>query len=182
MATKKKKSAPVKRRRSPVKAKGKRRSTRRGVVQAGFGGAAMTILAGVAGAVLATKVAPMLGKQVENKKLLYGILAAGGAFLTVKASGPLKAVGIGMGIASGTMLLNEVAPDLLATGATVGRLAPGTVYRMQAAADRMRQGINGYRQRTVVGTGTGPDFPQPVRGPRNRTVVGPGASGGDLSY
>jgi hypothetical protein len=133
------------------------------------------IAKGVLGAVLVAKFQDKV--PIANPKARFALIAAGGALLARKPS-EMRSIGIGAAIASGTMLANEFMPGLLTPGAaTVGRLSPQTQARMQAAADDIRRGITGYRQRTVVGTGEGGDFPVPVNGVRNRTIVGSGDTG-----
>lgn len=159
-----------------------RRSRRGGRVRmAGFGGAVGEIVKGVAGALIATKVGPMI--PVGSPKTRNLIVTGIGAFLAVKGPNQFRSVGIGMGIAGGTLVLNDYFPNLLGGSPTVGRLSPEMTARMQRAADEIRGRIGGLRGRTimgdggVMGSGGVIDFPQTVRGSRGRTIMG----GGDPS-
>jgi len=179
MARKKSKAKPAARRRAKTvkRASGKRRAP----VQAGFAGALTEIAKGVLGAVIATKIGPMI--PVADARVKYGIITAAGGLLAVKG-GNMRSIGVGMGIAGGTLLAGEFFPNLLnpapAPGPMIGRVSPALQARMEAAAQRIRTGINGNRGRTIVGTGEGDDFPQPVNGYRQRTIVGSGDP--DMSY
>lgn len=173
MAKKKAKRAPAKRRTAPKKATRRTGGRRGSVVQAGMKGALMDIVMGVAGAVLVAKVAPKI--PIESNKMKYGALTVAGALLALKVRS-FRGLGIGAGIASASLLANEFFPTLLGPGGPVpvGRLSPDTQRRMQAAAERIRMGISGSRGRTIMGNGSGDDFPQPVNGPRGRTIMGSG--------
>jgi len=169
MATKKKPAKKTAKRRAPV---AKKKATRRkGSGRMSLQKALMEVVKGVAGAVIVTKFGDMV--PVKDPRIRHGLLTLGGAYLASKP-GDMRAVGIGAGISAGTMLVADFMPNILAPSTTVGRLSPATVARMQAAAERTRGAIGGYRQRTVVGTGAGDDFPQPVQGTRSRTIVGGG--------
>lgn len=180
MAKKKRsgRKAPTRRR----SAKPARRSRRRGGVQmAGFTGAATQVLAGVAGAVLASKVAAHI--PVSDPKTKNLILAAGGLLMIAKGQGMVRNVGIGVGIAGATLVVNDYFPNLLGGAApTVGRLTPEMDRRIQRAADQIRQSVGGLRGRTilgdggVMGSGGAMDFPQSVGGSRGRTIMGSGDS------
>lgn len=173
--------ASTTKRRSTAK-KAKRRSSRRAGAS-GFQATAMEVLKGVAGAVLVAKFGDAI--PIENPKARHAAVTAIGIYLASKP-GAMKSVGIGAAIAGGTMLAQDVMPDLLTPSAlgtgttTVGRVSPALMQRMQAAAAQMRQGINGTRGRTIMGNGSGGDFPQPVTGARGRTIMGSGEP--SLSY
>lgn len=177
MAKKKKKAAPA-RRRPVAKKKATRRKSSRGM---GFGDVLLEVAKGVGGAVVVSKFGGMI--PVQNEKARNGILLGAGVLMARKP-GALRSVGMGMAIASGTLLANSFVPNLLAPSSmTIGRVSPETMRRMQMAAQNIRNGgrVNGYRSRTIVGTGQGGDFAQPVNGARNRTIVGSGESNG-FSY
>jgi len=173
-----KKAAP--RRRAATRKTARRGRSRGRVSQMSMGGALEEIAKGVLGAVLATKVAPMI--PIADTRIRNGAVAIAGGMLAMK-SREFRAIGLGMGIASGTLLLNDFFPNLLGPAgavAGVGRLTPGTQRRMQAAAERIRAGIAGPRGRTIMGNGSGGDFPVPVNGMRGKTIMGSG--GGSFSY
>jgi len=133
-------------------------------------GALRDIGLGILGAMAATKLAPMI--PIQDPKMKNAAVAGAGILIAMKAPN-MRALGVGMGIAGGTLVLNEFFPNLLGTG-TVGRLSPAAQAQMEAAAARIRQRINGARQRTIVGTGEAGNYPQPVNGYRQRTIVGSG--------
>lgn len=166
----KKKSAPARKRPAGKKAaKGRKRgSTRRASMQGAF----MEIAKGVLGAVIASKVLPKI--PVENPKLKYALGAGVGTLIAVKGGKELASVGIGMGIASGSLLANEFMPNLLGPSSTtpIGRVSSETQKRMVETAAKIRAGIAGMRDRTIVGTGGGME--PAVQGTRDRTIVGSG--------
>lgn len=158
-------------RKRPAAKKAKRRTSRRAGAS-GFQATAMEVLKGIGGAVIVAKFGDKV--PVDNAKVRHGIITALGIYLATKP-GALKSVGMGAAIAGGTMLATDLLPDLLTPApGTVGRVSPALMARMQAAAAQLRQGINGTRGRTIMGSGSGDDFPQPVGGTRGRTIMGSG--------
>lgn len=179
MAKKKRKSPRPAVRKAPAKkTASKRRKQSRGM---GFMDTLIEVGKGVAGAIVISKFGHMV--PVQNEKVRNGLLLGGGVLLA-KKPGPMRSFGLGAAVASGTLLANSFVPNLLSPSTMpIGRVSPETMRRMQAAAEQIRKGgrVNGYRSRTIVGTGEGGDFPQAVNGSRNRTIVGSGDPNG-FSY
>ncbi len=134
------------------------------------------IAVGVGGAIVVTK----FGDLVPIKTPFYrNLVIVGGSLLLIRKPGLARSFGIGSGIAAGTMIVAEKAPKLLDSGKgdiatkTMGRLSKDGMAQMEAAA-RMRKTLNGYRDRTMMGTGGGGDYP-PITGDGDRFSVIMGA-------
>ena len=162
------------RRRSTAKAPRRRSSRKSGVNMAGMQGALTEIAKGVAGYVLVAKVVPMVLKQfpTADKRVVYGGLTLASAALAIKGGRNMATVGIGAGITSGAMLLQEVAPKLLASGSpqTVGRVSRDGQQRMLRAAEMIRSnGLGGPRSSVITG-----DRSSVITGDRSSVITGDG--------
>ena len=162
------------RRRSTAKAPRSRSSRKRGVNMAGMQGALMEIAKGVGGYVLVAKVVPMVLKQfpTTDKRIVYGGLTLASAALAIKGGRNLASVGIGAGITSGAMLLQQVAPNLLGTGAqgAIGRASYAGQQRMMRAAEMIKSnGLGGPRSSVITGTRS-----NVITGTPNAVITGSG--------
>jgi hypothetical protein len=161
-------------RRTTAKAPRRRSSRKSGMNMTGMQGALMEIGKGVLGYVLVAKAVPLVLKQfpTADKRMVYGGLTLASAALAIKGGRSMAAVGIGAGITSGAMLLQQVAPNLLGTGAqgAIGRASYAGQQRMQRAAEAIRSNsLGGPRSSVITGSRS-----SVITGDRSSVITGDG--------